>query len=497
MKPEDALKLLEQDENLPVLPQLFYQIVEAASNPDTPVSELSNLILEDQVLTGRVLRMANSAYYAMPQKISTITRAVMVLGFITLRNFITAATIVDTLIKDAFKGGLYETFWVHALASSLSASLMAEQLKIDHQEEAMIAGLIHDCGKLFLDHHFPETYGEVAEMTRGGRDVLTAERDLFGFTHVDVGEKIAERWDLPATLVHAIRNHHRFSKSSKTLNLSDVIYLADLFVPHAIPDQWVDRVRRILPKGNSQRGILKISTEVGLSEKQVQEVIQKTKENIQRIADDLNLKFLCLPENSSAYPSPELFRLQRKMERQERQLAMVKEISSCITESPGSEVLIQVVVEAIHRGIGFNRTLLFLLNHAKNEIEGKLGLGYDVPPFLKKITVPLNSDGLMAKAIQQKRTINILDSQSQSYSDLPLLEVSALSEIKAFALVPFLAGTDVIGIVMVDNAVTKEPIRDQEIDLMSTFLTLAGVYLESHPKKPTGSRDKATASDNR
>lgn len=484
MKTQKALRLLEHEENLPVLPQLFYRIVEAASNPETPVSELSSLILEDQVLTGRVLRMANSAYYAMPQKISTVTRAVMVLGFITLKNFITAVTVVDTLNNDGFKGGLYETFWVHSLACSLSASLLAERLKIDHREVAMIAGLMHDCGKLFLDHHFPETYRKVAEMTRQGKDVLKAEKELFGLTHIDVGERIAHKWDLPVPLVEAIRDHHQFSKSPEGLSLSDVIYLANFFSSYAIPEEWTDRIEEMHPQNGTEKALDAICEESGLSEETVQEVIQTTKQNIQRVAEDLNLRFL----NPSAHqevaePSPEMFRLQREMERKERQLAMVNEISAFVTENPRPEELIQVVVEAIHRGIGFNRTLLFLLDTATNTVAGKLGLGHDVPPFLKEITVPTQSDGLMGKTIQERKAFNILDAEFRSYSDLPPLEVPSLAEIKTFALVPFIAGTEVIGLVMVDNAVTREAIRDQEVELIRTFLTLAGVYLAGYTKK--------------
>ncbi|MBW2055887.1 MAG: HDOD domain-containing protein [Deltaproteobacteria bacterium] len=484
MRSQKALKLVEEEENLPVLPQLFYRIVEAASNPETPVSKLSSLILEDQVLTGRVLRMANSAYYSMPQKISTVTRAVMVLGFITLKNFITAATVVDTLYKGGFKGGLYETFWIHALTCSLLASLLAEKLKVDQREVAMVAGLVHDCGKLFLDYHFPETYRKVAEETLKGRDFLAAERKFFGVTHVDVGEKIARKWGLPAALIEAIRDHHRFSGASKDLALSDVVYMADLLSPYAIPESWADRIGGIYPKESPDECCRGIWVGLGLTEETIQRLIESAKQNVQRVAEDLNLTFLSPSAQDLEEPSPEIFRLQREMERKERQLAMVNEISGFILENPRPEELIQIVLEAVHRGIGFNRTLLFLLDGAGKTVAGKFGLGHDVPPFLKSISVPIDSDGLMGRAIREKRAFNVVDSNSRSCSDLPRLEVPVLAEIKTFALVPFIAGREVIGLVMVDNSVTREPIRDQEVELIRTFLTLAGVYLESYSKRP-------------
>jgi putative nucleotidyltransferase with HDIG domain len=482
MAKQDPLKLIEQEDNLPVLPELFYQVVEASSNPETPVSEVSHLILQDQVLTGRVLRIANSAYYAMPERISTVTRAVMVLGFISLRNFLTAITVVDTLNSDAFKGGLFETFWIHALACSVSASSLADRLKMNHREEAMIAGLVHDCGKLFLDHHFPEAYRAVIEKMRQGKDVLAAERDVFGLTHVEVGEKIAQRWALPPSIVEAIRNHHHFSKSPKNLSLADIIYVADRFAIETIPHDWADRIQWIPSGNNTKEPIKKICLEVGLSPHAFQEIIEEARENIERTAEDLNLKFLNPSVEPILDPSPELFRLHREIERKERQLAMVNEISTFIMENPRPEDLIQVVAEAIHRGIGFNRTLLFLLNSARNTIRGRLGLGHDVPPFLRTIHVPVGSEGLMGKTIREKRALNVLDAESRSDNDLPPLEVPALHQIKAFALVPFIAGTEVIGLVMVDNAVTREVIRDQEVDLIKSFLTLAGVYLAGYSK---------------
>ena len=483
MKKRDALKLVEQKENLPVLPQLFYRIVRAASDPDTKVSELSNLILEDQVLTGRVLKMANSAYYAMPQKISTVTRAVMVLGFISLKNFITAVTVADTLNKDAFQGTMFEPFWVHALACGLSASFLAQNLKVDHPEEAMIGGLVHDCGKLFLDHHFPKAYKAVTQMVREGKDVLAAERKVFGLTHVDVGEEIARKWSLPAPLVAVIRDHHHLSGSSKDLPLSDIIYLANLLSSRVVPEEWGDRIQEMESGHRGDGEIEGICFNWGLSEGIVQSIIDRTTQNVQQIAEDLNLRFLNPSEPETADASPELFRLQREMERKERQLSMVNEISAFIMENPRPEELIQVAIEAIHRGIGFNRTLLFIANTAENTIVGRVGLGHDVPPFLRTIKVAINSDGLIGRAIREKRTFNVVDAESQSCSDLPPLEAASLREIKTFAVAPFIAGTEVIGLVMVDNMVTGEPIRDQEVNLIRTFLAMAGVYLAGYTKK--------------
>jgi GAF domain-containing protein len=215
----------------------------------------------------------------------------------------------------------------------------------------------------------------------------------------------------------------------------------------------------------------------------VEEVIEGTRQNIEHIAEDLNITFLNPSREETVDQSPEIFRLHREMERKDRQLAMVNEISAFVTENPRPEELIQVVVEAIHRGIGFNRTLLFLVNTAENTLCGRLGLGYDVPPFLRSVKVPVESDGLMGRAVCEKRTFNIVDTQSPSHDHLPCVEIPSLAKISTFALVPFVAGTEVLGLIMVDNMVTREAIRDEEVNLIRTFLSMAGVYLAGYAKK--------------
>jgi len=172
------------------------------------------------------------------------------------------------------------------------------------------------------------------------------------------------------------------------------------------------------------------------------------------------------------------------MERKERQLAMMHEISAFVLENPRPEEVIQVVAEAIHRGIGFNRTLLFLLNPGKESMIGKVGLGFNVPPSLKKVVVPVDSGGLMSKGLQDKVAFNVVDSESALYRDLPPLEIESLIQTKSFALVPLLAGADAIGVILVDNTFTREPIRDREVDAIKTFINMAGMYLEKYRNKP-------------
>ncbi len=162
---------------------------------------------------------------------------------------------------------------------------------------------------------------------------------------------------------------------------------------------------------------------------------------------------------------------------------MVNEISALIMQNPHPEELIQLLIEAIHRGIGVDRTLLFLRDPARDSITGRLGLGYDVPPFLNEISLPTRSDGPLGKAIQDKEAFNSADGESHLESGHPRLEIPAFAEIQAFALVPFLAGKEVIGLVVVDNTFTHQPITDHEVGLIGTFLNLAGTYLARYAKK--------------
>lgn len=218
--------------DLPPLPAVVTRIMHTINNPATSADELSRLISLDQGLSSKILRIVNSAYYGFPKRISTITHAVVILGFNTVRNLVLGVSAFGMLPQKGMSSGLNRTkFWEHSVATAVAASVLAKKRTPQPRsvaEEAFIAGLMHDIGKLFLDCYFPVQFAVCAAFA--GREQITqleAERRVLDIDHSHIGRKIAEQWNFPPSLTVALGSHHAPVAGSPEFEMAAIILAAD------------------------------------------------------------------------------------------------------------------------------------------------------------------------------------------------------------------------------------------------------------------------------
>jgi len=203
---DGAAELIKKAKELPVMPPVAAEVMKKAEDPDTNLPSLTALISRDAALVVRVLKIANSSFYSMPRKITTVQQAIVLLGYSTLRSVVVAAA-----IKDVFaRFGLAERLlWEHAVAAGVAASLVAQQVGGIARDEAMVGGLLHDIGKLLMYAEAESMYQEVMRgVYADGSDPITAEQEIFGFDHTEVGQLLLAKWKIPERLVIAVGAHH-------------------------------------------------------------------------------------------------------------------------------------------------------------------------------------------------------------------------------------------------------------------------------------------------
>src|SRR5579871_495325 len=181
--------------DLPPLPAVVTRIMETVNNPDTSAEDLNRLISMDQGLSSKVLRIVNSSYYGFPKRISTITHAVVILGFNTVRNLVLGVSAFGLLSQKSMPYGLNRAkFWEHSVAAAVGASILAKQRlpKVRNApEEGFIGGMLHDIGALFLDSYFPVQYAvAMAFAAREQKSARDAEALVLGIDHILVGRRI-------------------------------------------------------------------------------------------------------------------------------------------------------------------------------------------------------------------------------------------------------------------------------------------------------------------
>ncbi len=221
--------------DLPTLPVVFQQLFSRMQDPDTQVSELADLISKDPSLTAKILKLVNSAFYGRPSQISTIGRAVIIMGFQAVRSAALAVSVFERFkgMESTAQAFSLEDFWRHSIGVSCVAKQMSMVLGRCEPEDAFVAGLLHDVGKLVMLQHFPE---DVEDLTRAANEQQLTWRGcedlLFPSNHAAIGQALFRAWDFPRGVVEAVACHHEPEAASRHAELASLVHLADYFSYH-------------------------------------------------------------------------------------------------------------------------------------------------------------------------------------------------------------------------------------------------------------------------
>lgn len=198
--------------HMPSLPITVSKVLEVCNNPKTSPIDLDNVIKLDPVLMGRVLKLINSAYYGLGTQVTSLARAIIMLGVNTVKNLALSTAVMDRLVdKGAFRALNPDGFWRHSLCVGVTSKLIAKRRGIDPSllEEYFAAGLLHDIGKIPLNNALAEDY--VRTMSLADRERISlflAEKRALDLDHCEAGLVVAESWRLSGAIADAIGFHH-------------------------------------------------------------------------------------------------------------------------------------------------------------------------------------------------------------------------------------------------------------------------------------------------
>ena len=199
--------------DLPTMSIVATKVMQLVEDERATAEELAKVVSSDPGVAARVLKISNSAFYSCQRQIQTLPSAIMLLGFNTLRSLVLASS-----VKDVFKpfGLLENMLWEHSFGAALAARTIAEECRSVNGEEAFLAGLMHDIGKIILLNNDRERFqGLIERCYNDDLDFETAEAAIYPFTHAEIGGYVLQKWNFPNVLVTAIIQHHRFEFSDK------------------------------------------------------------------------------------------------------------------------------------------------------------------------------------------------------------------------------------------------------------------------------------------
>ncbi len=220
---EELKKIITSIQNLPTLPTVAVKINQLTRSLTAGAMEIANVIELDQSIAVKVLSLVNSAFYGLSRKIASIKEAVAYIGTNAISQLVLSLGVIKTFQEK--KGGKFDrnAFWQHSIAVALISREIARlNNRHKHPDDVFTAGLLHDLGKVALDHCCTDLFNKVLdELENNEVPFHTAEEKILGINHSRVGEWVARNWEIPLLIIVAIRHHHDPPDKRKGFNLSD------------------------------------------------------------------------------------------------------------------------------------------------------------------------------------------------------------------------------------------------------------------------------------
>lgn len=222
-------EMIDRTADLPVIPAVALRIMHEADSNTTSASQIAMLLARDPALASRVLRLANSAYYGLSGQVFGLKEAVVVLGLRCVKNLALVAASYPWLSKPLHGYGLEpKDLWMHSHGTAVAAMLVAQRSGRLRDDEAFTAGLLHDIGKLAMNVWLERKTEALIQLSSlNGWSFVECERTVLGYDHGQVGGRLAERWNLPLSVIDSARYHHEPDARPDPSLIVDAVHLGD------------------------------------------------------------------------------------------------------------------------------------------------------------------------------------------------------------------------------------------------------------------------------
>ncbi len=222
--------VMKRIDDISTLPQIALRVMQVASDEGVSAADLKAVMENDPALSARVLRCVNSSAYALRTRVTNLQQAISYLGTKQIRNLAMTACVSDMFRKDERIGPYRRAeLWRHLVSVGIGARLIAMRRRIAEFEDAFLAGLLHDVGIVLEDQHFHTAFARIVHGLDQTRTLAAVERDVLGFDHMMLGEKLAASWGFPEAVRGAARHHHAaMSYSGESADVVRCVEVANL-----------------------------------------------------------------------------------------------------------------------------------------------------------------------------------------------------------------------------------------------------------------------------
>ncbi len=465
MKNPDTIKdIILNSENLPNLPQVLLDLLDAV-NSEGALDNLSTIVSRDPGLTAQVMKLVNSPYMGIKGGVGSLDDAVVYLGVDTIKNMAISASVL-TAFKGHGPAGDFsmDRFWFHSFFCAVAAKKIAQETGVNDPDEAFLAGLLHDIGKLVLRLNFSEITSEMAKEKSAGagnkkaapdqKSTVEIEKSV-GLPHAEVGGMLARKWRLGSLLADAIHYHHaKESEAIEAFPLVGIVWLAnrigkgdasELAAGSPLFDLAAERLREIAAAAAAEAG--EVAASFGM-----------------QVAGPLELA----EENKGVQEAK-----RKRIAAEVREITLLHGTLENLLKAGSLPEILGALERSMQLLFDVGRMLIFLYDGERNELVGHPGGGNRIPSGL---TVTCrNRKSLLARALdtgEPMDSLGIFGKEEESIVDGQMVRLLGSD---GLFLLPMRCGASRVGVVAVGASEAQMRVLSARARILARFAAHAAV----------------------
>ncbi|MGD8512414.1 MAG: HDOD domain-containing protein [Deltaproteobacteria bacterium] len=467
---------IETFKNLPTLPHILLEFIATCNKPDSTNEDISQIINKDSSLTAKVMRMVNSAYYGLPNRVTSMEHALLLLGTDAVKNIAISASVFQAFAKT--KGDSVfnlKLFWRHSLLCATTAKLIGKKVSYGSPDEAFLSGLLHDIGKLVLWVNFPEEYAAILQSSNNESDLLLAGERGLGATHCEVAAWMIGQWHLQSFMADAVLYHHEpVDRVLGALPLVKIVFIANVLSRETTGD-------------NELR--YKTAQEVfEFSRSEVETVMSQAEEEVMEIARSLGID-IGAPEVLPATVSETDRKKENDLVSAVRDVSLLQGTLQNLLEASGQDSILKVVKQGLQILFDVHSVIFLIHDPEKEALVGKDAMESMQDALVKELVVPLQTKACLPIAsLRQKTPLDSFGHLRQV--ELTILDHQLIRLIgkDGFLCLPMIAREESVGVILLGTEQARISHLGNQVNLLTMYANQSALALQTDMVREVQSR---------
>jgi HD-like signal output (HDOD) protein/signal transduction histidine kinase len=455
---------IETSKNLPTLPHILVKLINTCKDENGSIQDIAKIIRADASISAKILKLANSSYFRSTEKIVQIDHALIRMGREAVKNLAISSAVHQVFIKSGIvsNGFNLKRFWRHSLTSAVLARMIAEKTGYNLPEEAFLAGMIHDIGRLILVVNFPGEYNTILDGSENSAESIIEREMKMGAPHTEIGAWLLERWNFDSMTIDAARYHHEpVARIKESFPLVRIVYAAN------------DMSRMT---GSSDAAFCVLKGLFSCTFPDTVNLVLQAEEEVQELADFLGLpigeKELFPPKNEQNDDQvPELINEVKDMS---LLIGVLQNLASC----PDEPAILRVIQEGLNVLFDVRKVIFFLVDPDDGLLKAKVVNDQgqaDSPPGL--ILSRHNRDSLITQSIQKNTWLSSLKSGETANLSILDQQILHLLSCEGIVCLPLIHSGETVSVIVIGVDGQEEKCLLLEEKLLKLYAGQSGLAL--------------------